>query len=65
VVVYEELDARPFEVTTRVLGFLGAGPPETVLRTWSTRQRDELNDEWIARYEATRAERAARRERRP
>jgi LPS sulfotransferase NodH len=52
-VVYEELDANPVEETRRVLVFLGDDlPPRAGLRTRTARQRDALNDEWIAHYHA-------------
>ena len=59
-VTYEELAEAPECVTREVLAGLGLAVPAGVsLSTDTELERDELNDEWAARYRRLRAERGA------
>jgi len=54
---YEDLSADPVGVTTAILGFLGLEPPEgRVITPRHERRADTLNEQWLERYRAGRAE---------
>jgi len=50
---YEVLNASPVDETRRVLEFLGIEPPRSrAIREQSARQRNAVDDDWVARYRA-------------
>jgi LPS sulfotransferase NodH len=50
---YEELTADSIGASRRVLGFLGVElPRDAKIVTWTVKQADAVNDQWIARYRA-------------
>lgn len=57
-VQYEDLDADPAGTTRGILGFLGLDlPPNREIRVQHRRLADDLNAEWIRRYQAGARER--------